>query len=233
MKFKCLIIDDEPPAHKVLESYISKHSSLDLVGNFYNAIEALSFLSSNQVDLLFLDINMPELSGVEMLRTMQNPPLVILTTAYSEFALESYDLGVIDYLMKPIRFDRFLKAVNKVMALKQTSPQKQAQKPDQKQSIFIKVDGVQQKIVLADLEYVESQGNFVQLYVQDKKYLTAETLTNMDKNLKDSGFLRIHKSYVINLEKVSSLQGNMVQVGNKLLPVGNSYRQVVLGKLGM
>lgn len=233
MNLKCLIVDDEPLAHKVLENYIEKHNSLLHVGNFYNAIDALTYLLENEIDVLFLDINMPELSGLEMLRTMNHPPSVILTTAYSEYALESYDLGVVDYLMKPIRFERFLKAVNKVIKAKTPLYKNEAPSIKKKKSIFIKVDGVQQKIVLSDVTYIESRGNFIQLHVGEKRFLTAETLTNIHKTLSDSGFLRIHKSYVINLEKVKSLEGNMIHIGEKLLPIGNSYRQVVLGKLGM
>ena len=233
MTLKCLIVDDEPLAHNVIENYIAKHSSLTTIGNYYNAIDALTYLNTNTVDILFLDINMPELSGMDMLRTMDNPPTVILTTAYSEYAVESYDIGVADYLMKPIRFDRFLKAVNKVIKSKQSSAKLEPVESNKLHSIFIKVEGVQQKIILKELNYLESRGNFVQLHVGNKRFLTADTLTNFDKKLRDSGFLRIHKSYIINVEQVKTLQGNMVQVGEKVLPIGNSYKQVVLGELGM
>jgi len=233
MILKCLIIDDEPLAHKVLENYIEKHNNLEKVGNFHNALDALSYLMEHKVDLLFLDINMPELSGLDMLRTMDDAPTVILTTAYSEYALESYEVGVADYLMKPIRFDRFLKAVNKVLKARQATHTEAIPEKEKITSIFIKVDGVQQKVNLSDLEYIESRGNFIQLFVKKEKYLTAETLSNIDKKLRDSGFLRIHKSYIINLEKVTSFKGTMVQVGEKLIPIGNSYRQIVLKELGM
>ena len=235
MILKCLIVDDEPLAHKVIENYISKHNNLELHGNCFNAIDALSYLLENRIDILFLDINMPELSGLDMLRTMTQPPSVILTTAYSEYALESYDLGVVDYLMKPIRFDRFIKAINKVIKVRKPAINAAANSKvvPKKKSIFIKVDGVQHKIILADLTYIESRGNFIQLHVNDKRYLTADTLTKMDKRLQDSGFLRIHKSYIINTNKVKSIQGSMVLVDDKMLPIGNSYKQAVLGKIGM
>jgi len=236
MNLRCLIVDDEPPAHKVLENYIGKVKTLSLAHNCYNAIEALNYLHENKVDLIFLDINMPELTGLEMLKTMDNPPAVILTTAYSEFALESYEFGVIDYLMKPIRFDRFLKGINKVIQDKTKNAvheNKNLEPSKAEKDIFIKVDGAQQKVILDEVLYLESKGNFVLLHLQDKRHLTADTLTKMNDRLSKSGFLRIHKSYIININKVVSLQGNQVQVGEKYLPIGNSYKQVVLGKIGL
>ncbi|MGK0364371.1 MAG: DNA-binding LytR/AlgR family response regulator, partial [Saprospiraceae bacterium] len=188
MILKCLIVDDEPPAHKVLENYIGKLHSLTLVGNCYNAIEALNFLHENTVDILFLDINMPELSGLDMLKTLSNPPIVILTTAYSEYALESYEVGVTDYLMKPIRFDRFLKSINRVLELKAdtstvTIPSPKKTIVTQETSFFIKVDGVQRKVRFENILYIESKGNFVRLHLEDTRLMTADTLSNMEKKL--------------------------------------------------
>lgn len=240
MILKCLIVDDEPPAHKVLENYIDKLNSLQLEGNCYNAIEALNFLHENTVDIVFLDINMPELTGLEMLKTLQNPPIVILTTAYSEFALDSYEFGVLDYLLKPIRFDRFLKAVNRVLQLKQVapSPPPPSSKPVKSVPIpdnffFVKADGVQHKVWYDDLNYIESKGNFVQLHLDNKRLLTAETLSNMDKKLNPHHFLRVHKSYLINLKKVKAIEGNRITIGEHTIPIGNSYRQIVLSKIGV
>jgi len=229
---KCLIVDDEPPAHKVLENYIGKLHSLTLAGNCYNAIEALNFLHENTVDILFLDINMPELSGLDMLKTLSNPPIVILTTAYSEYALQSYEFGVTDYLMKPIRFDRFLKAINRVLELKAetpsvaTSPEKTT--VPKETSFFIKVDGVQRKVRFEDILYIESKGNFVRLHLSDMRLMTADTLSNMDKKLSPHGFLRVHKSFIVNLEKLTGLEGNRLLINDLKIPVGNSYKQGVL-----
>lgn len=229
---KCLIVDDEPPAHKVLENYIGKLHSLILAGNCYNAIEALNFLHENTVDILFLDINMPELSGLEMLKTLNNPPIVILTTAYSEYALESYEFGVTDYLMKPIRFDRFLKSVNRVLEIKADeatavqSPEKPA--APKETSFFIKVDGIQRKVRFEDILYVESKGNFVRLHCEDMRLMTADTLSNMEQKLSPYGFLRVHKSYIVNLEKVTGLEGNRLLIQEIKIPIGNSYKQGVL-----
>jgi len=227
MTLRCLIVDDEPPAHKILENYIERLSSLSLVGNCYNAIEALNFLHENQVDILFLDINMPELSGLDMLKTLQNPPIVILTTAYSEFALESYEFGVLDYLLKPIPFNRFLKTVNKILAIKQsTNPPIPVEKeePNPKQNFFfVKADGIQHKIHFADVNYLESKGNFVQLHQDKNRLLASDTLSNMEKKLSEHGFLRVHRSYIINIQKVKSIQGNLIQIGKDNIPIGNSY----------
>jgi len=229
---KCLIVDDEPPAHKVLENYIGKLHSLTLAGNCYNAIEALNFLHENTVDILFLDINMPELSGLEMLKTLSNPPIVILTTAYSEYALQSYEFGVTDYLMKPIRFDRFLKAINRVLELKADTttavPVPEKTIVPKETSFFIKVDGVQRKVRFEDILYVESKGNFVRLHLTDARLMTADTLTNMDKKLSPHGFLRVHKSFIVNLEKLTGLEGNRLLIDDLKIPVGNSYKQGVL-----
>lgn len=234
MKLKCLIVDDEPPAHKILENYISKLNSLTLIGNCYNAIEALNFLHENPVDILFLDINMPELSGLEMLQTLQHPPIVILTTAYSEFALESYEFGVMDYLLKPIRFDRFLKAVNRVLDLKSeasntdSNKKNQSTTPAAETSFFVKVDGVQRKVRFEDIQYIESKGNFVRLHLQNSRLLTANTLTKMAQKLSPYGFLRVHKSYIVNLEKVTGVEGNRLLLGDSKISIGNLYRQETL-----
>lgn len=235
MFLNCIIVDDEPPAHKVLENYIRKIRSLKLIGNCYNAIEALNFLHENKVDILFLDINMPGLSGLEMLKTLQSPPIVILTTAYSEFALESYEFGVTDYLMKPIRFDRFLKAINRVIQLRSSSsapPEAGENTAQEKEtSVFIKVDGILRKVHFSDILYVESKGNYVRLHSSSERLLTADTLSNMTKRL-GVGFVRVHKSYVVNLEQITGLEGNRLLIGAEKIPIGNSYRQEVLKVIG-
>ncbi len=237
MTFKCLIVDDEPPAHKIVENYIGRLSSLSLAGNCYNAVEALNFLHKNQVDVLFLDINMPEMSGLDLLSTLQNPPIVILTTAYSEFALKSYEYEVLDYLLKPIPFNRFLKTINKLLAIRKVvSPsvplEKETPSP-QPTFFFVKADGVQHKIHFASINYLESKGNFVQVHQDKTRLLVSDTLSNMENKLSDHGFLRVHRSYIINIQKVKSVQGNLIQIGGATVPIGNSYRQIVLSRIGI
>ncbi len=238
MKLRCLLVDDEPPAHHVLESYIGKLDRLEVVGNCYSAIEAINYLHKNAVDILFLDINMPELTGMDMLKTLQNPPIVIMTTAYSEYALEGYEFGVFDYLMKPIRFERFLKTIHRILDLRKfdkVHSQQESVVPQNdlpEEHFFVKADGVQHKIKYDDLIYIESKGNFVQLH-HTMKVLTAETLTNMDKKLRSFGFMRVHKSYIVDIAKVKAVQGNQLVLEHAKIPIGNSYRQAVLERLGL
>lgn len=232
MKLKCLIVDDEPPAHKVLENYISKVNFLELSGNCHNAIEALNFIREQKVDVLFLDINMPELTGLEMLGTLSDPPIVILTTAYSEFALEGFDLGVFDYLLKPIRFGRFLKAVNRIPKPEKLEASQSQEVIKEDAFFFAKANGIQHKIIYSEIDFVESKGNFVHLNMA-KKLLIASTLTKMNEKLSPHGFMRVHKSYIVNLEKVEAIVGNQLIIKDYKIPIGNSYRQIVLGKIGI
>jgi DNA-binding LytR/AlgR family response regulator len=237
MILKCLIVDDEPLAHKVLESYISKLDSLKVEHNCYSAIEAINYLHNNKVDIIFLDINMPDLTGMQMLKTLQNPPIVVMTTAYSEYALEGYEFGVFDYLMKPIRFDRFLKTIQRIMDQKKLfkPAEEHAGSPENENlqtHIFVKADGIQHKVNFSELKYIESKGNFVQLN-QANKLLTAETLSSMDKKLAPHGFLRVHKSFIVNISKVKGIQGKQLLLEDAKIPIGNSYRQIVLSKIGL
>ncbi|MDY8137051.1 response regulator transcription factor [Aquimarina sp. 2201CG5-10] len=234
MNLKCMIIDDEPPAHQVLEKYISKLSSLSLAGNCYNAIEAIDFLHQESVDIIFLDINMPEMTGLDFLKTLHNQPSIILTTAYSEFALEGYEYGVQDYLLKPIRFERFAKAVNRIIENKKTdSPSQKTSNNIQTKELFffIKANGIKHKVNFSEILYAEAYGNFVKIHLPESTLTTASTLTNMEEKLKTNGFLRIHKSFIINIENINSIQGNQVIIGNMKIPIGQSYRQIVLNVL--
>jgi DNA-binding LytR/AlgR family response regulator len=225
MKLRCLIVDDEPPAHKVLESYINRIDNLILAGNCYTAFEAINFLHKHQVDIIFLDIEMPDLSGVEMLSSLHNAPSVIFTTAYSQFALKGYDLGVCDYLLKPIRFERFLKSVNRLIESKiNNSPE---------QFFFVKKDGNLHKINFAEIKFVEAYGNFVKIHIVDDVILTAETLTEIQSRLPETLFLRVHKSYLVNIDKISKIYGNQIYVGVPIIPIGSSYRKDVLLRLNI
>lgn len=217
MKLQCLIVDDEPPAHKVLQNYIARFESLKLAGNCFNAIEAINFLHKNRIDILFLDIEMPEITGIEMLESLAHPPSVVLTTAYSQFALKGFDLGVTDYLLKPIRFERFAKAVNRIVAsLEQSSKE---------QYIFIKSDGNQHKINFSEMMFLEAFGNYVKIHTPDNVLLTAATLTEMQLILPFAHFIRVHKSHVINSQYISKITGNQIFIGKHIIPIGASYRK--------
>lgn len=239
MNFTCLIVDDEPLAHKILENYIGKLDNLMVAHNCYSAIETINYLHQHTVDILFLDINMPELTGLEMLQTLENAPAVILTTAYSEFALEGYEFGVIDYLLKPIRFNRFLKAVNRFFANQPSSSS--TEKPASSLAIaatlptsfFVKVDGVQHKVAVAAIQYVEAYGNFVKIHLPTKQLLTAATMTSMLEKLHPHGFLRIHKSFIASSQKIEKVEGNRVLIAGQKIPIGAAYKQMVLAKIGL
>ena len=225
MELKCLIVDDETLAQDVIEKYISTIPTLKLAGKCYNAIEAISFLHHNPVDLLFLDLNMPELSGLDMLKTLTQPPKVILTTAYSEFALESYEYGVVDYLLKPIKLERFIKAVNKVVEqFNVVYKDNQMKEVLPASSIFITEDQVTYKLVHDDILYIEAYGNYLKIHTRGKTYVTRETMQEMVKKLPSDLFMRIHKSYIISLSKIDSISGNRVYINQQEIPVGEMYK---------
>ncbi len=223
MELRCLIVDDEVLAQNVIERYIRNIPTLKLVGRCDNAVEAISFLHNNSVDLLFLDLNMPELSGLDMLKTLQNPPHVILTTAYSEYALESYEYGVIDYLLKPIKLERFIKAVNKVVDLV-SSTNDSGDDYVLPKPIFIKEDNVTHAISPNDILYVEAYGNYLKIHEKGKTYITRQTMQQMLEQLPESIHCRIHKSYIVNVLKISKVVGNVLFIDELELPIGTTYK---------
>ncbi|MCE2935637.1 MAG: LytR/AlgR family response regulator transcription factor [Cyclobacteriaceae bacterium] len=228
-KAKVLIVDDEPLAQKVLQRFISLVDSLELVGLCSNAIEASNALRNQPVDLLFLDIRMPELSGLDLLKIIKNPPKVILTTAYAEHALESYEFGVMDYLVKPIAFDRFLRAINKVVPTLQANTPPLMPTPVLKPSnyLFVKSDRKIYKIDYPEIKYVEAFGNYVKIHITHKIVLAQETLTNLEKSLPADHFLRIHKSFIVSIHFINLVDGNSLFVENVELPIGQLYKQRV------
>ena len=224
---KCIIVDDEPAAHYVLANYIRQNPQLELVFQGYNGIEAMDYLRDNKVDLMFLDINMPEISGMELLKIIPNHPKTILTTAYSEFALESYDYGVIDYLLKPIYFPRFLKAIDRFLASENTI------KPEEDviNSVSVKVDGYFIDIELDQLLFAQSFGNYVKLYTLKKTYLASITTSEFEKCLPEKNFMRIHKSYIVALDKIDDSEKDFVIIKDEKLPIGITYRRELTDRL--
>ncbi len=221
---KTLIIDDEPLAREGMSDYVKQVDFLELAGTATDALDALSFLQTNKVDLLLLDINMPRLSGIDFLKTLDNPPIVILTTAYPSFALEAYQLNVLDYLMKPITFPRFLNSVMK--AKKQFDLlQKVPVAPSEANSnrhFFVKCEGKAEKISLSELLYVEGMQNYIHIYTERGKFTALLTLKSIESQLPEPQFFRIHKSYIANLEKVSTIDGNMLEIGAFKIPVSRT-----------
>ena len=227
---KCIIVDDEPMARDVIRRYIEQIPTLNLVGEFGNAIDASVFLQEHHVDIIFLDIRMPQLSGTDFVRSLRTIPKIIFTTAHKEYAHEGYELDVIDYLLKPIRFDRFLKAVNKAFPKKEqdeevevyTAPLHETKAADS--FIYVRVDRKMVKIILDDILYIESDKDYVKLFTDKGFVITRQTIASVEAMLSEKDFVRIHRSYIVSLNKVRSFTHEVVEVGNKELPVGKLYR---------
>ncbi|MFI0490217.1 LytR/AlgR family response regulator transcription factor [Flavobacterium sp.] len=224
---KCIIIDDEPAAHYVLANYIKQNPQLELVFQAHNGIEAMDYLRVNKIDLMFLDINMPEISGMELLKIITTHPKTILTTAYSEFALESYDFGVIDYLLKPIYFPRFLKSIERFLSTENTIKPKEAIID----LVKVKVDGNFIDIELDQLLFAQSFGNYVKLHTLKRTYLASITTSEFEKCLPDKSFMRIHKSYIIAIDKIDGIEKDFVIIKNDKLPIGITYRRELTDRL--
>lgn len=223
MSINCLAIDDEPLALDVIEEYVNKVPFLNLIGKFTDPVEATAELHKGSIDLIFLDIQMPDLTGLEFLNTLERKPAVIFTTAYDEYALESYDFNTIDYLLKPISFDRFMKAVNKAQELLSSGADAAENK-----FIFIKSDYKIHKIATDDIAYIEGYKDYVRIYTPEKRFVTRESMKNMEALLSKDRFLRIHRSYIISIDKFSAIEGNMIILGEEKLPIGKSYKEQVM-----
>lgn len=227
MEIKALIIDDEPLARNVIKEYSKKIPSLNIVGECGDAICAHQLLQNKSVELLFLDINMPKLTGIEFLKNLKNPPLVIFTTAYSEYAMDGYELNVLDYLKKPFSFERFCKAyfrAEELLLLKQLANKSEINEKTTN-FIFIKSDKKTIRVNISDIYYIEGLGDYIKIYLSDKKLVTNLSMKKIMSLLPENQFYRIHKSYIISLDRLESIEGNMVKINNSKLPVGNSFRQ--------
>ncbi|WP_299252707.1 LytTR family DNA-binding domain-containing protein [uncultured Aquimarina sp.] len=228
---QCLIADDEPIARQIIENYIKEIPYLEVVSACKNAFEVMTFLQENNVDLLFLDINMPKLSGISLLKTMQQKPQVIITTAYPEYAVEGFELSVADYLLKPFSLERFIQAVIKVQQrLNNNTNNVIVEKEDTIKSIYVKSDKKIIKLDLDSINYVEAYGNYIKIYT-DQMILTPTTLSDFAEKLSND-FIRIHKSFIVNFNKLKLIDGNqMVLKNDSKLPISKSYRKLVLNKI--
>lgn len=232
---KCLIVDDEPLAHRIIKNYCDNLSFLDIVKECHSAFEAINYLNENQVDLIFLDINMPKLKGLDFLRTLSNPPLIIIVSAYQEYAMEGYELNILDYLLKPFSFERFLKAINKAVSQKKlldTSEKtpnikvKPVSLPnnENQESIFIKGDKKTHQVQFDSILYLESIGSYVKIHLENETIISLNRLTNFENKLPKNIFLRIHRSYIIAIKKVNTIEGNRVKINKKEISVGSVYK---------
>lgn len=220
---RCVIIDDEPAARDILMQYVADTPELELVGVCKDALEARKVIKNKMPELIFLDVNMPRLTGIEFLKTLISPPKVILTTAYSEYALEGYELDVIDYLLKPFSFERFLKAIDKAG---ERSPSSKTNE----RFISIKADGKLYRINYDEILYAESQGDYITVYTREKKITYNQTLKDFCDQLPSQEFSRVHRSYVVSLSKINYLEGNLITIEKDKIPVGKAYKDNFLEK---
>lgn len=222
----CIIIEDEPAAQSILESYISKCTDLRLLGTFADAFSAQAFMQNQVIDLLFLDINLPEMSGVSFLRSLVRPPFVIFTTAYSKYAVDGFDLEAVDFLLKPFSFERFYKAVNKAREKFNSHAQ-----PVLPVRLTVKAGKRIYQLTLGDILFVETCGDYVTVYCTDKKLVVHGTLKSWEEKLKGSSFLKIHRTAIVNVSKIDHLEGNLLRIGEHKLPVSEAFREQLLEQL--
>lgn len=223
-----LIVDDEPIAHRIIENYCENLQHLVKKGNCYNAFEAMQFLNENTVDLLFLDINMPKLSGFDFLKTLPNSPKIIVTTAYKEFALEGYELNISDYLLKPYSFERFIKAINKTIDITQNNKStiefQVAENKENTNGFFLKGDKKHHQIHFADLLFIEAYGHYTKVYLKHDMIVSDQKISAFEKMLPKLDFIRTHKSFIVAKNKIKHVEGNRIVIDGHKIPIGQTYK---------
>lgn len=224
MKIKCIIIDDEPLAIKVVENHLKEFKNFEIIETFQNPIEAIPIIEEGNVDVIFLDINMPKMNGLDFGKTINSKTNIVITTAYREYAVESYDLNVLDYLVKPIPFNRFLKTINKITKkIIANSNENRDGYSSAESFIFLKVDKKLVKIYFEDILYIESLKDYIKVFTITDNYLVHKSLTAITEELPESNFIRIHRSYTIAIDKVKSVEGNLVEINKVRIPIGRKY----------
>jgi DNA-binding LytR/AlgR family response regulator len=238
MKTKCLIVDDEPLARGLIRNHLEKLDNFEIIAECSDAMKALEALHNHKIDLMFMDIQMPQITGIEFLKTLKHPPQVIITTAYRDYAIEGFELDVVDYLLKPITFERFLKAVNKYFQVL-GNEQPAFPSPSTVQEdvyIYVKENKRVVKLLLNDILYIEGLSEYVKIHTTDKRIVTKTSMSAMEEKLPETEFLRIHKSYIVSLRKIEAFTATSIEIAGKELPVGRSYKNrvtVVLQKDGI
>lgn len=232
MQYNCIIVEDEPLAAEIMENYISQTPFLKLQKVCNDAIEALNFLRKEKVDLIFLDIHLPKLKGLDFLATLKDPPKVIITTAYHDYALKGYEFNVIDYLLKPFEFNRFLIAVNKLNTGARNEIKNLGNDTPEKEHMFFNMNKKKIKVYLDDILYIESQKEYIKIFTTTKEVVTKFPLTNIDELLSKSDFLRIHRSFIISKKKIEAFNASDVEIAGKQIPIGRSYKELVQSVLG-
>lgn len=227
----CIAIDDEPKALEVIERYCQKSNQIDLKATFREPIKAIEYLNRENVDLVFLDINMPDIDGMQLVQTLASRPMIIFTTAYSTYAVESYNLNAIDYLLKPITFDRFLAAVNKATNLLAAKNNAHA-RDDGAATVFMKSGSQTYQVRVADILYLEKDGNYITVHLKDKQILMRENMGDIFDLVPAAGFVRVHKSYVVAVRHISMIEVHQLVINDQKIPIGSTYREAVKARLG-
>jgi DNA-binding LytR/AlgR family response regulator len=227
----CIVIEDELPARELLKSYLAELADWQLVADFDNAIDAVSFLSRHAVDVIFLDIQLPKLSGISFIRTLENPPLIVITTAYSEHAVEAFELTVYDYLLKPYPFERFLRTVNRIQVHLQGNEKEEPS--GESGHILVRVDRQNLKVSIAEIQFVESQKEYVRIVCATRELRTRMSITSIEGLLAAHHFLRTHRSFLVAVDKVEAFSGTTVTIGKHVIPIGRYYQQEVRRELGV
>ncbi|MDJ1480419.1 LytTR family DNA-binding domain-containing protein [Cytophagaceae bacterium YF14B1] len=226
MNLKCLLVDDEPPALEVLESHIGNVDGLEVIAKCHNAIQAFSVLQEKNIDLMFLDIKMPKLLGTDFLRTLRNPPKVIFTTAYRDYAVEGFELDAVDYLMKPISLERFLKAIAKVTKVENNFPSEEKKyQPNKDAFLYFRVDRKMVKVLTEDILYIESLKDYIKIFTTNdsKPLVVKQSMNALEEMLSETNFLRIHRSFIVSLSKIKAFTANHITIGSEELPIGRLY----------
>jgi len=230
MRINYIIVDDEPIAHDIVKGYCDALPNLNLVQQCYDAIEAMECLRTQKIDLMFLDLNMPKLKGFEFLKTLQNPPKIIVTTAYQEHALEGYELNIVDYLLKPFSFERFVKAMNKIGNKEETTTT--ASIKVKEDSLFLRSNKKIVQIKTGSILFVEAIGNYVKVVTRDKEIQVREKISHILKTLPENEFMQVHKSFVVSKKHIDEIEGNRIMMGDFIIPVGKTYKLNLNNLLG-
>jgi len=227
----CIAIDDEPKALEVIERYCKKIDTLILKATFREPVKAIDFINREKIDLIFLDINMPDISGLQLIATLTARPMVIFTTAYSNYAVESYDLNAIDYLLKPITFERFVTAVNK--ALTAFAGKNKLVKSDAPGTVFLKSGSQTHQVKVSDILYLEKEGNYITVYLKDKRILMRENMADIFSIIPANEFVRVHKSYIVAIEHIAMIEVHQLVINGEKIPIGSTYREPLRARLGL
>jgi two-component system LytT family response regulator len=231
----CIIVDDEPVAREIIQNHLAKIDAINLVADCKSAIEAFNIINAENIDLIFLDINMPEISGLSFAKSINKNIKIIFTTAYREYAVDGFDLQAVDYLLKPISFERLLQGVNKYLSENVTVQPIVTQEiiSEKSESFFVRADRKMIKICFDDILFIESLADYIKIHLTDKKVVTRETISSIEAKLPQKDFIRVHRSYIVSLGKISSFTNELVEIDKKQLPISRSYKKAVLAKLGV